>query len=389
MPIEYKDSYVKMDEDYGDQIYKLFGPSLLGFPVGTDGARLQMFGQEVKQHLSILNPDVARVQNGNERIFGKYGKGYKKLEGSWTVVDKIVKFEDGPLYTLVLYNEEKDLYDMIEKPLVENPTERYAFLYKTTVMDSLKIGDTCSDPILYRSTSYDDHMNYRYGKNAKVYMITSPDVLEDAIYVRRGWLKEIMFVQAASWRIPVSSNNVLINWYGDDDHFQPLPKLGECAKDNILCATRPVKKANVRYDFQTENLKQLLNIDAEYYVPDNCVLSDVEVYYNGNEEFPDNAFFHQIKEYYDANCQYAQKMYEWSTKIKNSGSNYTTNVTFFRSKYMHYNDKEYAWADKDNKPFGNTLVECRMIAVDGMDPGSKGSGRYGESPLNIAVVKLS
>ena len=36
MPIEYKDSYVKMDEEYGDQIYKLFGPSWLGIPVGTD-----------------------------------------------------------------------------------------------------------------------------------------------------------------------------------------------------------------------------------------------------------------------------------------------------------------------------------------------------------------
>ena len=387
MPIEYRDSYVKMDEEYGNQIYKLFGPSLLGFPVGTDGARLQMFGQEVKQHLSILNPDVPRIQTQNERIFGRLSKGYKQLEGTWEVKAKISKFENGPIYTLVLYNKEKDLYDMVERPIAENPTERYAFLYKTNAMDELKVGDVFKDKVLYKSTSYDDDMNYRYGKNAKVYMISSPNVLEDAIYIRLGWLRKILFIQYGSWQIPVSTNNVPINWYGDLDHFQAWPKIGQLAKDNILCATRPVKKDHVRYDFQTENLQDLMNIDTEYYVPDNAVLADIEVYYNGDEEFPDNIFFHQLKEYYDANCRYADEMYKWSTKIKESGSNYTTNVTFFRSKYMHYNDKEYKWRNKD-KAFGNILVDCRMVAIDGMDPGSKASGRYGGRPL-IAVLKLS
>lgn len=376
MPIEYRDSYVKMDEEYGDKIYKMFGPSLLGFPVGTDGARLQMFGQEVKQSLNILNPDVPRISTQNENLFGKYGWAYKKMEGTWEVKAKIVKFE-GFIYTLVLYNAETDTYDMIERPIVENPTERYAWLYKTGKMDKLEVGDTITDEVIYRSTSYDDQMNYRYGKNAKVYMITSPNVLEDAIYIRAGWLRKILFVQAGNYQIPVSTNNVPINWYGDDNEFQGWPKLGQMAKDNILCATRPVKKNHVRYDFQTKNLQDLMNIDTEYYVPDNSVLTDIEVYFNGDEEFPDNVFFRQLKEYYDANCRYADEMYRWSTQIKESSSNYTNNVTFFRSKYMHYNDKSYKWKNKD-KVFGNILVDCRMVAIDGMDPGSKASGRYGD-----------
>lgn len=386
MPIEYRDSYVKMDEAYGDQIYKLFGPSLLGFPVGTDGARLQMFGQEVKQHLSILNPDVPRIQTQNENTFGKHNRSYKRLDGEWEVVDRIDKFDNGFIYTLVLYNAERDLYDMIEKPIAENPTERYAFLYKTNAMDELKVGDKFKDKVLYKSTSYDENMNYRYGKNAKVYMVTSPDVLEDAVYIRLGWLRKIMFIQYGSWQIPVSPNNVPINWYGDDDHFQGFPHIGQMAKDDILCATRPVKKDHVRYDFQTKNLQDLMNIDTEYYVPDNSVLCDMEVYYNGEDEFPDNVFFHQLKEVHDANAQYADRMYEWSTKIKTSGSNYTTNVTFYRSKYMHYNDKDYKWTNKD-KTFGNILVDCKMIAIDGMDPGSKGSGRYGDKGVISGTAK--
>lgn len=385
MGIEYKDNYVKMDEEYGDSIYKLFGPSLLGFPTGTDGARLQMFGQEVKQSLCILNPDFPRIFTQNENIFGKYSWGYKKLEGTWEVKAKIVKFE-GFIYTLVLYNAEQDLYDMIERPLVENPTERYAFLYNTGPMDKLEVGDKVTDYVLYKSTSYDDHMNYRYGKNAKVCMLSTPYVLEDAIWIRRGWLRKIMFIQSGSYQVTVSPNNVPINWYGTNDEFQGWPKLGQEAKDNILCATRPVKKNHVRYDFQTDNLRELMNIDTEYYVPDNSILADVEVYYNGEEDFPDNAFFHQLKEYYDANCHYADEMYEWSTKVKMSGSKYTENVTFFRSKYMHYNDKEYQWKNKD-KTFGNILVECRMISVDGMDPGSKEAGRYGDKGVCTTTAR--
>lgn len=377
MPIEYKDSYVKMDEEYNDQIYKMFGPSLLGFPEGTDGARLQMFAQEVKQHLDILNPDVPRIQTGNERIFGKYGRAYKKLEGTWEVKDKIVKFENGVLYTLILYNPDTDTYDIIEKPIVENLTERYAFLYKTGKMDSLKVGDKICDEVIYKSTSYDDKMNYCYGKNAKVYMQSSPTVLEDAIDIRIGWLRNIMFVQSGIWQIPVSPNNVLINWYGDDDNIRVLPDIGQCAKDGILCATRPVKKENVRYDFQTDNLRKLLNIDTEYYVPENSVLCDVEVFYNGKEDFPDNAFFHQLKEFYNANCIYADRILKWTTKIKESGSKYTNNVTFYRFKYQHYNDKSYDWWKGKDK-FGSILVNCKMIAIDGMDSGSKGSGRYGD-----------
>lgn len=376
MPIEYKDSYVKMDENYGNQIYKLFGPSLLGFPVGTDGARLQMFGQEVKQSLNILNPDIPRVSTQNENIFGKHGWGYRKLEGTWEVVDKIVKFE-GFTYTLVLYNKALDTYDMIEKPIVENPTERYAFLYKTGVMDSLSVGDKVTDKVIYRSTSYDEHMNYRYGKNAKVYNISSPNVLEDAIWIREGWLRQIMFIQSGSYQIPVSPNMVPINWYGTEEEFQGFPKIGQMAKDNILCAIRPVKKDHVRYDFQTKNLMDLMTIDTEYYVPDNAILADVEVFYNGDEEFPDNAFFRQLKEYYEINCAYADAMYQWATKIKQSGSKYTKNVTFFRSKYMNYTNPEYSWCNKD-KVFGNILVNCRIVAIDGMDPGSKASGRYGD-----------
>lgn len=372
MPIEYKDAYIEMDREYTDQLYKLFGPGLLAFPVGTDGARLQMQGQEVKQCLNILNPDVARVSTHYENIFGKLGWAYKQLRGTWRVEAKIVKFE-GFTYTLVLYNIDTDTYDMIEKPINENPTERYAFVYNTNAMDKLEVGDTITDEILYKSTSYDKNMNYRYGKNAKVYVISSPDVLEDAIRIRKGWLRKILFVQSSIYKIPVSSNNVPINWYGDNNVFQGFPKLGQMCKDNIVCAIRPVKKKHVRYDFQTENLQKLMNIDTEYYAPDNSILTDIEVFYDDEAEFPSNVFFQQLKEYYDANCNYAEQMLEWSTRIKKSGSNYTENVTFFRSKYMHYNDPEYKWKDK-----GSILIKLKMLSVDGMDPGSKGSGRYGD-----------
>ena len=54
-------------------------------------------------------------------------------------------------------------------------------------MDSLEPGDVIVDDVLYKSTSYDDNMNYNLGKNALTMYSTSTETIEDAIYIRKGF----------------------------------------------------------------------------------------------------------------------------------------------------------------------------------------------------------
>ena len=120
---------------------------------------------------------------------------YFQLDGTWEVVDIIRKFKNGEIYTIVVYNEDTDTYDMIEKQVAESLNEKFGFLYNADRMDELQVGDVITDEILYKSTAYDDHMNYRYGKNAKVYYSTSTNTIEDAVQIRQGWAESVKSVE--------------------------------------------------------------------------------------------------------------------------------------------------------------------------------------------------
>lgn len=369
-----KDTLIEVDEEYGDQMYKLFGPSLLGYPMDADSSRGYMFTSSLKQTLTLLNPDVPRIQTSYENVFGRYNKAYRKMEGTWTIEDKIDKFGNGLIYILVMYNKFTDTYDMIEKVVAENLTERFGYLYNNEKMDSLNVEDTIKDEIIYRSTSYDEHMNYRYGKNAKVYYSTSNDTLEDAIVVRRSWANKVISSEVDSVEVMINDNDILLNIQGTDEEYKPIPDIGELVKNSTLCAIRRINKNHLLYDFQAQNMKETTSTDTEYSVTKNSVIYDINIYYNKDEPFPDNVFYKQLKFYYECGCEYADKVYDWATRIKESGSKYTDNVSYLRSRYKNFNNPEYKW-DNKGREFSNMLVEFKVKANVELEPGSKPTGR--------------
>jgi hypothetical protein len=374
MAIQFKDEYVKMDEEYGDCLYKMFGPTLLSYPMDVNSSRLYMFTSNIKQTLSLLNPDVPRIMTGFENTMGKYNKAFKKIEGEWKVIDKILKFKSGNLYSLIIYNEEADTYDIVEKLLAENLTEKFGFMYNTDRIDSLKVGDTIKDEIIYKTTSYDENMNYMFGKNAKVYYSTSNDTLEDAITIRKSWADNVKSVEVDVVQVSINDNDILLNLYGDDNEYKTFPNIGEPIENSTVCATRRINKEHLLYDFQSQNMREICNTDVDYFVSKNSYIYDMEIYYNGDKPFPDNLFYRQIKEYYGDICSYADRIYEWTRRIKNSGSKFTQNVTFFKSKYQNFNNPEYKWKNKD-KAFNHLMVEFKVKSIVGLDPGSKITGR--------------
>lgn len=385
------------DELYGgDELYKLFGPTSLTWNT-TDSSRMYMFTSHLKQTLTLLEPDVPRLATGMERPIGKYNNAYKKLEGTWEVTDVIPKFrfpeemlEDPKtkhiqIFMLVLYNKKTDTYEMIEKPVAENLTEKFGFIYNTDFMESLKPGDKITNQVLYKSTSYDRHMNYRYGKNARVFFSTSTDTIEDAIVIRKGWADTVTSVEIDAVQIPINDNDVLLNIYGDKNSYLTFPEVGQEVNDSLICATRRINRAHLLYDFQSSNMREVMDTDTDYYVGKHSVVYDINVYYNGEEAFPQNLFYQQLYRYYKDNCVYADAVLEVCNRIKESGSNYTQNVSYYRSKFLHWNDPEYKWRNKD-KTFGNIILEMKVKSKVGLDLGSKLSGRFGNKGVISRVV---
>lgn len=386
MAIVSKDDYIKMDEKFNGQTYKMSANTLLTWPGDIDGSRLYMSTSETKQCLTLIDPDVPRLSTGWENTLGKLNenRAYKKLEGKWEVRDIIQKFKNGDIYTLILYNPDKNLWDMIEKPVAENLGEKYGFFYNTNRMDMLNIGDVIEDEIIYKSTSYDDNMNYRYGKNAKVYYTTSTDTLEDAIKIRQGWADGVRSVEVDNIYASVNNNHVPLNLYGTKKgEYKVCPDFGEPIKNSCVFALRPRKNNRTLIDFKNSALKEInFTTDSVFYISEcrKACIYDINIYYNGKENpFPDDIFFHQLHGYYEELCTYVDKLKDWATFIKNSGANYTDNIPFFKSIYQHFNDPNWPFCGKEkNKPFGYMTIVFSIKEILGIVPGSKASGRFGD-----------
>ena len=359
-----------------------YGPSSILYPGGSNGSRLFMATQNQKQYVTLLNPDIARVQTGHERAFGKYSHAYKELKGEWEVVDKIQKFGDDNVYMLILYNAETDTYDMIEKQQARYIAESFGYQYNTEGMDSLVVGDKTTDPILFKSTSYDEHMNYRLGKNALVAYSNDVATYEDGIKIRRGYLKDFGYVEVGQTTVSINDNDILLFIHGD----KSFPDVGEVINDvEILCATRRYNSMYATYDFREKNVHDICNTDNKYCTKLGTVVYDIDVYYNGDEPIPDTIYNAQLIKYYEYCCTYADRVFEAATKIKQSGSHYTDNVTFQRKRFDRYNDPTKKWKMRD-KPFSNIVLVFKTKTTCFPKEGCKFVGRYGDKGVVSKVI---
>ena len=370
--------FVKLNELYGDKMETCFGPTLLTYPEDADGCRMLMASQNFKQCIAIKNPDVARILTGHENIFGKLSGGYKKLDGEWEVIEKINKFSDGSVYTLVLYNAETDTYDMIERHIAENLVEKFGFVYNTEKMDSLNPGDKIKDEVIYKSTSYDKNMNYRMGKSATVMYTVDNDIIEDAVKISRSFAESVVTYEIDSAKIKINDNDIMLLIHGDEETGRrTIPRIGEIIEDGIICAISKLNKNHLLYDMKEEHLTTIDDKATSLKVSPHSYIYDMDIYYNGDEPFPDNVFYKDLKEYYDQICAYKQRIFEVTSNIKSSGSKWTKNVTKFKHDSQHFNDPAYKWKDKDSV-FNNIYVEFKTIKEASIKEGYKVTGRYGD-----------
>ena len=164
------------------------GSTAMGFFRYTNSTRTQMLTTHINQIINILYPQFPKVMTGVENTAGKHSSGYKQLSGDIKIVKKIVKFEDivdqPYVYQLFFWDYEKNQYDVVERREVKNLGQDYAYKYNNEVIDSLAEGDKVEKgTVLFKSNSYDDDMNYRFGRNLTVGYTLYPYTAEDAALI--------------------------------------------------------------------------------------------------------------------------------------------------------------------------------------------------------------
>lgn len=370
--------------------YTNCGNTIIGFVDGVDTSRLVMVSQNAKQFVVPLNPEFPRIDNGFTNEIGKYNRGaYLKLDGTWKVMDKISKFgidSKNDIYMLVLYNELTHTYTMIEKSPAENLTEKFGFAYNTDAMDALQPGDIITDKVLYKSTSYDDDMNYRYGLNGRCAYFNDPCTMEDSIRISESFAKRFQYVEVDNPQFIINSNDIPLNLYGDDEEYKVMPDIGEHLKDSIICATKQIHNDNLFYDTRSENLREPSSTDKCYFSSKDGIVYDLNIYCNNPDGLPDNVFFRQLKSFHEKISAYNEAIKEWGERIKASGENYTENVPFYLSNSKHWNDPNYKWVLKDRE-FDNCAITINTMAVKSCQKGYKLVGRYGDKGVVSSIPK--
>ena len=345
-----------------------------------NASRGMMAANNVKQTMVLLNPEPAKVLSGSENTFGKLSSGYKFLSGEWKVLDKIKKYSDGEIYTLILYQESTNTVDIIEKQYAEDGPERFGYVYNTSAMDSHEVGDTIKDEVIYKSTSYDENMNYCMGINARTACLTGVSTFEDGVVISKKFAEKVKTAEVTSFNVSINDNDVPLLIHEYDGARHSIPRIGQHFKGSNVIATRKINHRKIAFDFTNEAVTKITPNDSRYKAGKNSIIYDMDIFFNGKGEFPNNTFFKELHDYYVEQCAYYEKIYEWGQKIKEAGYNRTSNtqiMTKSAKDFLDVANGEYKWKDKE-RAFSNIIVRFKCISILSLFEGFKLVGRYGD-----------
>ena len=363
----------------------LLGMSALTYPSYINAMRGTMFTTHLTQFRVLCDPDVPKVFTNNENTVGALSNSYKKTKNRLKVFRKISKFDDivdRPfVYKLFVLDEDTQTYDVLERSECKQLQQDFGYQYNDEVIDSYEEGDIIEpNTVLYKSSSYDEYMNYGYGKNVNVAYTLEPFTSEDAAVVSRSFCNSMKCIETEPILIGLNSNDYLINIYGDESNYKPLPDIGEFT-DNILAVSRRQFNNQLLFDFKDKTLRSILDSDSIFSVNDNTQIIDYTIY-NNNEELINNPFYSQINKYIISQNKYYSQIYDTCKTIMNSGKKYTREIDYLfkRSAQMLNKDTNQKWKIKDSM-FDNILIEVKIKRISPLGKACKMTFRCGNKSV--------
>lgn len=361
----------------------LIGMTMLTYPKYINSMRSTMFTSHLKQFLNLLQPEFPHVFTNNENLVGKHSTAYKKAKADLEVYRKIAKFDDildePRIYKLFVFDKEKQCYDVIERKVCEDLTENFGYDYINEVIDSFEEGDTIKkDTVMYRSTSYDDDMNYGYGRNVVVGYTLEPFTSEDAAVASRSLTKAFTSIETETMRIGLNSNDYFINLYGDKHNYKVLPDIGEKIND-IIAVSRRQFNNQLLFDFKDESLRKIIEGDSIYYVDKNIEVIDYTIY-NNNEDIIESPFYDQVNGYIRSQNRYYKEIIETCEDIINSGYDYSRDIDYLYKRAKEMIDTTKKWKEGDTA-FSNMEIEIKIRKTVPLAKGCKVTGRFGNKSV--------
>lgn len=357
------------------------GPSsLMTQQTHINASRMIMVGNQLSQMVSIKDPEQPLVPTGFENVLGSFSSMLDKTDQDYEVVAKFVKNDYN--YILIGYDKKHRRFHAWKRVELEEHSEGFATRYNNNYIDSLEIGDVIpKDTMIQKSTNFDKYGNYCYGKNVNTVYLLSAQILEDGILAMNNVDSMMVTTRADTQIISIGENELLLNWYGDDDHYQGIPRIGEKTRKDIIAVVRRVDNAKAPYTLKKKRLRHIERGSDRRYFGKGRVI-DIDIRYNGDEDhMPEAGANKMIRDLYHQQQEYYHKLYDYMKDIiddaENKGYTYTDEFSMYCAEAFKYIDAMTYFTDSNDNVFGNMQIIVHLMDDEKLNVGSKLVGRSG------------
>lgn len=377
---------------YGDLKYPtdVLGPgSLMIQQSHTNSSRVIMSNSQLTHMVSIKDPDAPLVPTGFENVLASYSSMLDISDATYEVVAKFVKNEYN--YILIGYDKKHKRYHAWKRIEMEEHSEGFSTRFNNQFLDSLEIGDTIDKgTYVQKSTNFDKFMNYQYGKNVNVVYLVSPFVYEDGILVMNGAEKMFNTFRAHTVEISLADNEVLLNWFGDEDHYQGIPLVGEKTRKGYAAIVRRVDNSKSVLALKKSKLRQIeRGGDRKYYAEGRVV--DIEILTNKDPKKMVNVGANKlINDLYEQQQEFYRQLYKYMRNIADNadseGYTYSDEFSIICEEAHDYIDSSAFFADTSDNVYGNTKIILHLLDEEKMIVGSKLVGRSGNKGVISKIM---
>ena len=367
---------------------RLSAASLMTQQSHINSSRLIMVANQLTHMVNIKDPEAPLVSTGFENVLANYSSMLVKSDGEYEVV---AKFEKNPyVYVLIGYDKKRKHYHAWKRVELDEHSEGFATRYNNNYIDSLEVGDVIpKGTYVTKSDSFDKYMNYRYGKNLNTVYLVSAQVLEDGILAMGGVDHMMNTYRSFTQTISLSENEILLNWYGDEDHYQSLPKIGEKTRKGILAAIRRIDNSKAPYALKKKRLRTIERGDRKYYETGRVI--DIDILYNKKRtDLVDAGATKQIEKLYDQQQDYYKRLYRYMIDIVDhagdGGYTYSDEFTIICEEAHDFVDSSAYFADSKDNIYGNMQIIVHLMDEEKLSVGSKLVGRSGNKGVISRIL---
>ena len=379
---------LKRDEELKYTTDRLGPGSLMTQQSHTNASRLIMVNHNLPHVVSIKDPEMPLVPTGFEDSLAQFSSMLDQTDANYEIVAKFEK--NAYNYVLIGFDKKHKRYHAWKRTELEEHSEGFATRYKNSYIDSLEIGDTVpKGTYIKKSESFDKYMNYQYGRNLNTVYMVSTKVYEDGILIMNGAERMLNTFRSYTINISLSDNEVLLNWYGDDDTYQGIPLVGEKTRKGHLAIVRQIDGATAPFSLKKRRLQQIERGDREIYA--NGRVIDINILYNKDrDKLNDSPANRLIADMYDEQQQYYKKLYKYMIGIvdgaDDGGYSYTDEFTIICEEAHGFVDASAYFADNNDNVFGNMQIQVQLMDEEPLVVGSKLVGRYGNKGVIARIL---